>query len=73
MRLLRTTPGIHTWSPTGPPYIRKSVMGGVERARRHQGRAAAGEAGDAEVMHALYEGQRVSSRLGRFHPHRQRC
>jgi hypothetical protein len=48
------------------------VVGGPERARGDEGGAPASEASDAEVTHASYEGQSVSSRPGRFHPHRQR-
>jgi hypothetical protein len=53
-------------------HIGDGVMGGPEGARRDDDGAPAGEPGDAEVTHASCEGQSVSSRPGRFHPHRQR-
>jgi hypothetical protein len=39
-----------------PPHIRNRLMGGATRPGGHDGRAPAGEAGDAEVMHASCEG-----------------
>jgi hypothetical protein len=48
------------------------VVGGAERVRGDDGGAVAGEAGDVVVMPASCEGPSVSSRPGRFHPHRQR-
>jgi hypothetical protein len=54
-----------------PPHIRHGLMWGAEWAAGNQGRAPAGAAGEAEVTQALYEGQRVSSQLGRFQSHRQ--
>jgi hypothetical protein len=53
-------------------HIRNALVGGAEGPRHDQRYAGAGEAGDAGVTPALSEGQRVSSRPGRFHPHRQR-
>jgi hypothetical protein len=57
---------------TDQPHIRDGVMRGAKRPRGAERRAVAGEAGDAEVMHASCQAQSVSSRPGRFHPHGQR-
>jgi hypothetical protein len=48
------------------------MMRGATGPAGDQGRAPAGSAGDAQVTQASCESQRISSRLGRFHPHRQR-
>jgi hypothetical protein len=54
------------------PGLRNRVVQPPTRARGHHRLAPTGAAGDAELMHASCEGQSVSSRPGRFHPHRQR-
>jgi hypothetical protein len=57
---------------TDQPHIQHGLVGGARRAGGYDGCLPAGEPGGAEVMHAVYEGQRGSSRPGRFHPHCQR-